>query len=357
MKHNSNPAYAGLLPVFKPAGPTSHDVVDITRRALRQREVGHTGTLDPVAEGLLILCLGPYTKLSPFMMEHDKAYEGTFLFGITTDTDDTEGIVINMPAVDTMNPPSDKAIADAVKKQTGNIEQVPPQYSAIKIDGKKLYEYAREGKSVAVCARNVCVYKLELGAPEAATPSDKLVERTGIANPTFAERLRNGAPLWRVSFRAEVSTGTYIRSLARDIGEMLGIGGCMESLTRTKVAHITAAQAMPVQLLRDEPDKVRDYILRGEQCIDPNLYPIVKLRLEFERIMLNGQPVHNLQMVNAEDAAKVGHEKICAIVSESGRLLAMAKCVRTDKIKIKQAYDVPFATAFRAERIFPNGLN
>ena len=83
----------------------------------------------------------------------------------------------------------------------------------------------------------------------------------------------------------------------------------------------------------------------------------MKLRLEFERIMLNGQPVHNLQMVNAEDAAKVGHEKICAIVSESGRLLAMAKCVRTDKIKIKQAYDVPFATAFRAERIFPNGLN
>lgn len=195
----------GLILINKQKGFTSHDVVNVIRKKLNTKKVGHTGTLDPNATGVLPILVGKATKISKYLMEHDKTYIATLKLGEKTDTGDSEGQVIEEKSI-----PKDlrkEDINDVLQNFFGKQKQVPPMYSAIKINGKKLYEYAREGKEVKLEAREIEIYKIEL-----------------------LEYQNN-----KIKFEVECSKGTYIRTLCEDIAKKLGTVGYMEELQRTKV--------------------------------------------------------------------------------------------------------------------------
>ena len=195
----------GLLIINKQKGFTSHDVVNVIRKKLNTNTVGHTGTLDPNATGVLPILIGKGTKISKYLMEHDKTYIATIKLGEKTDTGDSEGQVIEEKSI-----PKDlrkEDINDVLQNFFGKQKQVPPMYSAIKINGKKLYEYAREGKEVKLEAREIEIYKIEL-----------------------LEYQNN-----KIKFEVECSKGPYIRTLCEDIAKKLGTVGYMEELQRTKV--------------------------------------------------------------------------------------------------------------------------
>ena len=190
----------GLILINKQKGFTSHDVVNVIRKKLNTKKVGHTGTLDPNATGVLPILIGKGTKISKYLMEHDKTYIATLKLGEKTDTGDSEGQVIEEKSI-----PKDlrkEDINDVLQSFLGKQKQLPPMYSAIKINGKKLYEYAREGKEVKIEPRNIEIYKIEL-----------------------LEYQNN-----KIKFEVECSKGTYIRTLCEDISQKLGTVGYMEVL-------------------------------------------------------------------------------------------------------------------------------
>ncbi len=206
----------GLLLINKPAGWTSFDVVHKVRNRLRAKKVGHTGTLDPQATGLLILCLGKATKMVEKMTAWDKEYVGQITLGGRSRTDDAEGPVEPVPNA---QPASREAAEEALKAFTGTFEQMPPDFSAKKVGGKKAYEAARQGKPLELKAVKVTIRELEL------------------LNYTW--------PILKI--RVLCSKGTYIRSLARDVGKKLGVGGYLSALVRTKVGHYTLEQACEIE--------------------------------------------------------------------------------------------------------------
>ncbi len=193
----------GVVNIYKEAGFTSHDVVAKLRGMVKQKKIGHTGTLDPAAEGVLPVCLGNATKLCDLLTDWDKTYEAVLLLGVETDTQDCTGRILGESPVEA----SEEQVGRAVFSFLGDYDQIPPMYSALKVGGKKLYELAREGKEVERSPRRVQIYSLEILHME----------------------------LPRVRLRVTCSKGTYIRTLCHDIGKRLGCGGCMESLLRTRV--------------------------------------------------------------------------------------------------------------------------
>jgi tRNA pseudouridine55 synthase len=204
---------SGFLLVDKPVGPTSHDIVDAARRALRTRKIGHAGTLDPFASGLLILAVGRMTKEISKFVGLDKAYEATLRFGATSDTMDRTGAVTEQQDCAAI---SRDALTAALEKFRGEIDQVPPMYSAKKVGGKKLYELAREGKEIERKPVRVTIHELEL--VDFAWPLAKI--------------------------RTRVSSGTYIRALAHDIGQALSCGAYLEELRRTAVGSYKVEDAV-----------------------------------------------------------------------------------------------------------------
>jgi tRNA pseudouridine55 synthase len=242
--------FHGLLPVFKKAGPTSHDVVDMARKALRERRIGHTGTLDPMAEGLLLLCVGQATRLQQYLLLWDKTYRGEVKLGHATTTYDGEGEAQEPIATP---PELDREILDGLAPQfRGEIEQVPPPYSAKKVGGKKLYELARSGEKVTPEPKPVVVHHLKL---EAAPPDRLLVE-------------------------ARTSSGFYVRSLAHDIGVALGCGGHLQHLLRTAIGPYAADRALPQEQLQATE--------RAEEVIDGEAWiPLEEVVLPFPEIELN----------------------------------------------------------------------
>lgn len=216
----------GFLLVDKPAGPTSHDVVQAARRALRERRIGHTGTLDPAATGLLLLCIGKATRLQSFMLTWEKTYEGEIALGVATTTYDTEGEPLGPPRP---VPALDEArLAELVARFSGTIEQLPPPYSAKKLAGRKLYELARAGEEVPLEPKTVTVHELRL---EPSTPE-------------------------RLHFSVTCSSGTYVRSLAHDMGEMLGCGGHLASLRRVRIGPWRVGDAAGGEALANRPEEI-----------------------------------------------------------------------------------------------------
>ncbi len=221
-----SPPLAGLLNIDKPAGITSHDVVSRVRRAARMRRVGHAGTLDPLATGVLLVCLGRATRLVEYLTGRPKTYEAAIRLGQTTDTYDAEGAVTaERPVAFT-----EADLARALARFRGEIEQVPPMYSAVKQGGQPLYKLARQGKEVARPPRRVTIYQLDV--------------------------LDWRPPL--LSLRIVCSKGTYIRSLAHDLGEALGSGGHVAALRRTAVGGFTLDTAAPLDVLT--PDNLENYL-------------------------------------------------------------------------------------------------
>lgn len=202
---------SGIINVYKEAGYTSFDVVARLRGILKIKKIGHTGTLDPDATGVLPVCVGKATKLCDMLTDKDKVYECVMMLGVETDTYDLSGKVLSRNSVIA----SEEEIVNAINSFVGDIMQVPPMYSALKVNGKKLYELAREGKEVERKPRPVTIFSID------------------ILNISLPE----------VSIRIHCSKGTYIRSLCHDVGEVLGCGCAMKSLVRTRVSMFDIADA------------------------------------------------------------------------------------------------------------------
>jgi tRNA pseudouridine55 synthase len=221
----------GVLVIDKPSGMTSHDVVAQTRRILRERRIGHTGTLDPFATGVLVVLLGKATRLSQFMTGVDKEYEAIIRLGYSTDTGDRTGNPIPGPATEAHNW-TEPEIEAALQSLRGNIDQIPPMYSAKKVDGKKLYELARRGETVERKPVRVCIHEFAAIRPEGQLIKDNL-------DGTF-------------DFHARVScsSGTYVRTLAEDFGKRLYVGAHLAELRRTRVGDLRVDQAITLDELK-----------------------------------------------------------------------------------------------------------
>jgi tRNA pseudouridine55 synthase len=276
----------GILLVDKPSGITSHDVVNCIRRAAHQRRVGHTGTLDPAATGLLILCLGTATRLSEFLTGLDKVYEGTMQLGLVTDSYDLDGKVIEERPVPDL---AQEQVEDAFKRLTGDILQVPPMVSAVKVGGKRLYKMARKGEVIEREPRPVTVHEFTL---------------LGFAPP-------------RVDFRVRCTRGTYARALCFDVGEILGCGATLAALRRTFVGSHAVADAKPVDFFQAQEDVV-SRILPPGQALE---LPEVIVKRICRPVVLSGG------MLGAADLrgdCPAGDGWV-QVKTESGELLALAE--------------------------------
>jgi tRNA pseudouridine55 synthase len=295
----------GLLLVDKPSGVTSHDVVDHVRRASGIRRVGHTGTLDPAATGLLILCVGPATRLSDFLVGMDKVYEGAMRFGIVTDSYDLDGKVVEERPVPDLSEAEIQAVFDQF---TGEILQLPPMVSAVKVGGERLYKLARRGESVEREPRRVTVKELALLDYQ---PPDAM-------------------------FRVRCTRGTYARTLCYDVGEMLGCGGTLASLRRTWVGHHSVENAAPMDALQTRDD-VERRLLSADEALD---LPRVTVRPASRRTVTSGG------LLSADDFLNgwpVEHGWI-QIKSDRGDLLALGEVVATPagpRVQPKRVFSGP----------------
>ncbi len=214
----------GLLNVLKPPGITSHDLVDQVRRIARTRKVGHTGTLDPAAAGVMILMLGAATRLSEFLTAERKLYRAEITLGVATDTLDGEGVIVGEPDEAAAQEVTAGRLRDLFQKLTGELEIAPPMHSAVRHRGRRLYDLAREGKEAEVAPRRIHVHRFELLDLQPGQPPRALAE-------------------------IECSKGTYVRSLAAEVGRLLGCGAHLSFLVRTAVGRHTVAEALTVQEL------------------------------------------------------------------------------------------------------------
>ncbi len=219
----------GFLNIYKPKGKTSHDVVAILRRTTGVKQIGHTGTLDPFAEGVLPICIGKATRLIEYLND-DKAYIGTVQLGSSTTTYDTEGEAVNISD----KTPYLEEVEDCLKTFRGEIEQYPPIYSAIKVKGKKLYEYARSGQDVDIEPRKVNIFKLEI----------------------LNYDLKNK----QLELEIECSKGTYIRSIANDLGKKLGCYGHLIKLVRTRAGKFNIENSVKLDTLASIADVEKNLI-------------------------------------------------------------------------------------------------
>lgn len=250
---------SGIINVYKEKGFTSFDVVAKLRGILKTKKIGHTGTLDPDAEGVLPVCIGRATKVCDILTDKDKVYEAVMLLGVETDTQDTSGEVLKELPVEV----SEEAVKEAILSFVGEYAQVPPMYSALKVNGKKLYELAREGKTVERKARNVQIFSIQI--------------------------LEMDLP--RVRMSVHCSKGTYIRTLCHDVGQKLGCGGCMDKLLRTKVGVFELADTLKLA----EIDALAKEGLVEERIISVDElfcdYTKVWTKQEFDVVVHNGNRV------------------------------------------------------------------
>ncbi len=247
----------GIFNIYKEKGFTSHDVVAIVRRTIHMKRVGHTGTLDPDAEGVLPVCVGKATKLSDVIMDGKKSYRAMLRLGITTTTEDASGEILETKAV-AFDEDKIRAVAASF---IGRLEQVPPMYSAVKVNGKKLYELAREGKEVARKARSIEIYDI---------------------------RIRRLLPPDRVEMDIDCSKGTYIRTLCADFGKALGCGGHMEALLRTATGSFSLENAIKLEELEAlaEQGRAEEALLTMREALGG--FPIIKIAEGSTKLLYNG---------------------------------------------------------------------
>ena len=286
----------GLLIIDKPAGPTSHDIVQRVRKILGLRRVGHGGTLDPEATGVLLVAVGQGTRFFPFLSKHDKSYEGTIRLGFATDTYDASGRAVTPESRD--NPPFE-AVARAMKDLRGEISQTPPPFSAKKVAGTPGYCLARAGKEFTL--KPVAV-RIESFEPVAYDPP------------------------W-LDFRAVCSPGTYVRSLAHDLGRALGCGAHLRSLRRTSVGPYTVDMAVPLARIEEAAaaGRLSEVVLPLEKLL-PEL-PVAVVRPEALPRLRNGAPLFPEHLASGGPAEEVRRPPRThfRLVDANGRLLALAR--------------------------------
>ncbi len=273
---------SGVLVVDKPVGLTSHDVVQIIRRGTGIRRAGHTGTLDPRASGVLVVLVGPAVRLSEYVSASDKRYQATVRLGASTDTYDAEGTILSTRSVEDV---TEETFNEILQTFTGEIIQVPPPYSAVKVKGRKAYEMAREGEEVILEPRTINVYSLEI--------------------------LEWSPP--EVVIDVYCSSGTYVRSLANDLGKSLGTGAHLVGLRRTKSGRFTLRDAVPLRRLQDSfnaGEWYRYLIPAAEALAD---WPMVELDADQVELIRHGHRI----------PVEPGQKGWARGVSEQGDLVAL----------------------------------
>ena len=250
----------GVINVYKEPGYTSHDVVAKLRGILKQKKIGHMGTLDPNAVGVLPVCLGKATKLCNLLSEKDKTYTATMFLGTETDTQDTTGQITNQTPEEEVMKLSEEKVFDVIKSYIGEYDQIPPMFSAIKINGQKLYNLARKGEEIERPPRHCKIIDITI---------------TKIDLP-------------RVSFHVTCSKGTYVRTLCYDIGKDLGVGACMEKLTRTRVERFDIKDSISLSQIEEIRDQgvLEQYITPVDEILD--MYSKCMVSEEAEKLLYNG---------------------------------------------------------------------
>lgn len=294
MSKTENASLFGFLNIYKPKGLTSHDVVARLRKITKVRQIGHTGTLDPFATGVLPICIGKATRLIEYL-DDDKEYLATVQFGKNTATYDLEGEI----TATFDKKVTEEDVKNALKDFEGEISQIPPIYSAIKVNGKKLYDYARQGQDIEIKPRKVTISKIELKGFDKTSQSAKIT--------------------------VACSKGTYIRSIAYDLGAKLGCGGYLTALERTQAGKFQVNTAIKLEDLTEV-----------SQIVENLINPLDMLNI----------PIHNL---SENEREKVSHGmSICnsdfpdsdiVILSYGGRIYAIGK-VEQNKILVKKVFEV-----------------
>ena len=285
------PKLDGVVLVDKKTGPTSHDVVETFRRRSKVKKVGHTGTLDPLATGLLVLCVGKATRLQNYLMGMEKTYEGTIQFGWATDSYDSQG----EPQGEAVERDvSNIDLASHAREFVGEIEQMPPQFSAKKVGGVRAYELARKGETAALTPKKVTVYEFEILAVEGS----------------------------RARFRVRSSAGTYVRSLAHDLGGRIGVPAHLKDLRRTAIGNFKVDQAVTQEALEGAPISEILKAPHFQSLSDIDL-PLEKLRIDWTQQgkMMNGQGV----IMTPSVAVRKGD--LLALGNPDDQLVAIAEVV------------------------------
>ncbi len=279
--------FDGVLNVYKEKGYTSHDVVAKLRGILRQKKIGHTGTLDPDAEGVLPVCLGKGTRLCDMLTDNSKAYRAVLLLGLETDTQDISGQVVAERPPETR----EEKVREAVMGFEGEYAQIPPMYSALKVNGKKLYELARAGKTVERQPRQVTIHEIVIESVE----------------------------LPRVAMTVRCSKGTYIRTLCHDIGRKLGCGGCMESLLRVQAGRFLLEDSLKLEEIER---------LAGQGALEERIVPVEAMFQDYVRavtipgadaLVRNGNPLR-LKDIWTEGN---GTDKYCRVYDSGGTFMGI----------------------------------
>lgn len=277
----------GILPLYKPIGPTSHDMVSMLRKKLNTKKIGHSGTLDPFAEGVLVMGIGKGTRILEYLKDDRKEYIMTFRLGLLTDTYDIQGQIITDDNVHL----SEEKIKKTVNSMLGVQKQSPPIYSAKKYKGKKLYEYAREGKIIKMPPRDIEIYSIDI--------------------------LKiNGRD---ITLKAEVSPGTYMRSLAFDIGLKLSTSAAAVELIRTMNGRFSASECIRVENIEQlKLDDFFPYLKTIDDAISK--FPFVRIKTSYIENVLNGNPIRQEWIMDYGEFKK---NDFLRIVSENGQLIAV----------------------------------
>lgn len=259
----------GILNIYKEAGYTSHDVVAKLRGILKQKKIGHTGTLDPEATGVLPVCIGKATKVCELLSDRDKTYQAVCRLGIVTDTQDMTGTVLEESRFQDI---TEEQIREAAASFLGETFQIPPMYSALKVDGRKLYELAREGKTVKRDPRKIIISSLEI----------------------LQVDLEEGTFMMEVT----CSKGTYIRTLCHDIGQKLGVGAAMESLVRIRVGEFFVENALTLSSIESMAKEDPENLLGNLYPVDTLFagYPKAQVLSEYRQKLYNGNVLEETEV-------------------------------------------------------------
>jgi tRNA pseudouridine55 synthase len=294
----------GILNIMKPPGMTSFDVVAFLRRLTSTKKIGHTGTLDPLAAGVLPVCIGNATKAIEYLMDKDKLYRAELTLGISTDTQDSSGKIISERDVNG----TDDEITEAIKSFTGRYSQIPPMYSALKVGGKKLYELAREGKTIDRNPREVMIYSVDMIRIE----RDKLV---------------------KILFDIHCSKGTYIRTLCNDIGEKLGCGGHMSFLLRQKSGAFLLSQSLTLEETAELADNgsLESVLISIDKVLEG--FEPVKIDEMAEKKLLNGQRI-------PVEAKTDTDKRLVRVYGSENRFLAIGELTKSGDISILRSVKI-----------------